>query len=194
MKTQTLYYLILILTTLSCKAQILPLENCVNYIDQEDTGIPENITYIKDVNNLLNKYIGVWIGNYDNKAYELRITKTTTHDDGISVDELRVKHKITDNNGNVIEDTTTLQDDNYLVISGMHIGRSGSYFLNYIGNEADCGQFGTMLISVGYNNSNNNMRLGLHIGRDIITADCPNGAATQIFPSEGQGMTLVKQY
>jgi len=191
MKTQTLYYLILILTTLSCKAQILPVESYSNYINSEN-GIPEHITHIKDVNNLLNKFVGRWIGAFDNKSFELIITINTENFDGLLIDRLKVIHKITNSNGVILEDTIGSHDSS-IGIFGYYLNESGSYVLIYTGNEAVCGQFGDLFISVGYNNSNNNMRLGLSPGRDIITADCPNGTAIQIFPADGQGMTLVKQ-
>jgi len=183
---------IIILIVLSCKAQILPVENYIDYIDQEDTGIPENITHIKDVNNVLNKFIGTWIGAYNNNTFELRITKTTENSFGLLIDELNVAHKVTANDGTLLEDTISHSNDSEGIVSD-YLARLDSYFFIYVGKEADCGQFGTIIISVGYNNSNNNMRLGLSPGRDIITADCPNGTAIQIFPADGQGMTLVKQ-
>ena len=42
----------IILSTLSCKAQqIVPVEKKLEYMKTED-GIPESITYFKDVNNI----------------------------------------------------------------------------------------------------------------------------------------------
>ena len=181
---------IITLTALSCKAQIIPIENYINYIDAEN-GIPDNTTHIKDVNNLLNKFVGTWVGTYDSKSFEFQITKVTQTSYGVMEDLLVVKHKITNSSGIVLEDTIN-GNDTSIGISSNYLARNGAYVLIYTGTEADCGQFGDIYISVGWNNSNNNMRLGLSPGRDIVTEECPNGIATQIFPVD-DGMTLVKQ-
>jgi hypothetical protein len=182
----------LILTVLSCKAQILPIENLIDYIEAEDTGIPENITYIKDVNNLLDKYIGTWIGSYDNKTYEFIIVKVTRDLYGTMEDKLEMRYKITDTNGAVIENTTFLPDDSPFIIKGSYLARTAFYVLTYIGQEADCGQHGDLFIAVGYHNDNNIMKASLSVIGDLILAsDCPNGEAEQILPTEQ--FTLTKQ-
>ena len=67
--------LMLFIIIASCKAQsILPIEKVIDYRNSK-TGIPQNITQIKDVNGLLNKFIGVWKGTYNNKNYEFYIYK-----------------------------------------------------------------------------------------------------------------------
>lgn len=93
------------LTALSCKAQIIPIEEDINYRTNE-IEIPDG-AYIKDVNNLLDKFIGTWTGTFDNKSYEFGITKQTVSFLGISIDRLIIKYVITDNVTNqVIVDTS----------------------------------------------------------------------------------------
>ena len=182
----------LLLTFLSCKAQILPIENVIDYIEMEDTGIPENIVYIKDINNLLDKYVGTWIGTYNNKTYEFIITKITEDLFGTLEDKLEIRYKVTDANGNIIEDTTSLTGDSPYIIKGNYLARADFYVLSYIGQEANCGQQGDLFIAVGYNNDNNTMKASLQVIGDLILAsECPNGEAEQILPTEQ--FTLTKQ-
>jgi hypothetical protein len=60
---------LLIFSIVSCKSQVLPLENAYVYIENQDVGIPDNINYVKDVNNLLDKFIGIWLGTHENKNF-----------------------------------------------------------------------------------------------------------------------------
>ena len=63
--------------------------NKLNYLNEED-GIPENITYFKDINHVLDKYIGTWKGTQDNKNYEFKITKITNKPGRITEDRLLI--------------------------------------------------------------------------------------------------------
>jgi hypothetical protein len=79
-----------ILVNLSCKSQaIVPVETRIDYIHTGD-GVPETITYFKDVNNLLDKYVGVWKGTLNNINYEFKITKITNKLGRITEDRLLI--------------------------------------------------------------------------------------------------------
>lgn len=177
----------IILSTLSCKAQIIPIEEHKNYLNNE-IEIPDG-AYIKDVNHLLDKFVGVWKGTYNNKNYEFRITQFTDSFLGISVDELLMRYKITSLNGTIIEDTTTLPNDAVHVIEGDYLDKSKfTYVLNYIGKNSKCGQHGDVFISV-YGVNNTKMQLFLHVYGE--TVDCITGDTEQILPLDQ--MDLVKQ-
>ncbi|MDP2088548.1 MAG: hypothetical protein Q8J84_04020 [Flavobacteriaceae bacterium] len=181
----------LILATLSCKAQnILPVEELVNYWGTNE-GIPKNITYVKDVNNILNKFTGTWKGNYNNLNYEFSVFKITRLSKirPLTFDELIMKHKITDSNGIVIEDTTTLPDDSVYVIKGRYLAKTGSYVLSYIGKDSNCGQNGTVFIGILSGTRETKMQLFLY--PDGETIDCNKQGVTQILPTEV--ITLTKQ-
>ena len=183
---------LIILTALSSKAQqIVPVEKTIEYMNSGN-GIPENVTYLKDVNNVLNKYVGVWKGTYDNKKYEFRITKATEKLGRVTEDKLLMRYIITDANGTVIENTMALLNDNYLVIHGYYI-EDNVYYLNYVGKNGRCGQEGTIHIDIVENSNNTKMRLGLQPEFVVLsTKECPNGAAAQIMPV-GRLVTLTKQ-
>lgn len=172
-----------ILLALSCKAQqIIPIEKMIDY-RKSGTGLPEGTIYLKDVNNLLNKYVGIWKGTYDNKKYEFRIAKFTENRERVKEDMLLMSYIITDTNGTVIENTTTLPNENYLVIHGDYIDRS-SYLLTYVGRKGNCGQMGTIFISTSKNSNYTQMKLFLEPEQMLISPkDCPNGGAVQIMPT-----------
>lgn len=175
-----------IFLTLSCKAQqILPIEDAYIYIENQDVGIPENITHIKDVNHLLDKYVGTWIGSYDNKTIELRVVSYTENSYGILWDELKARYKITDIFGNIILDTTSLPNDNQLVCFGDYLDPNGStYRMYYVGYEQICGQEGSMWLDIDINNLNT-LRMLVHPDVDMINLDdCPNGEAEHIMPMD----------
>lgn len=179
------------LISVSCKAQsILPIEDVVNYRDTE-TGIPKNITQIKDVNGLLNKFIGVWKGTYNNKKYEFRIVKNTRQSKtrNLTEERLLVRYKITNNVGTVIEDTTTLPNDSWYIIKGSYYDKDDGYILYYQGKKYQCGQNGNVFIST-YGINDNKLQLFLAVTGDIM-GDCPNGLAQQILPTKS--MELIKQ-
>lgn len=181
-----------LLTALSCKAQILPIEDLRGYMDIGE-GIPENITYIKDVNNLLSKYEGVWIGIYNNKSFELHIEKETKIYYGTAEDLLLMRYKITDDSNNIIFNNLDVYDDTDVsIIEGYYMSSAGNYVLNYPNPNAPCGLHGEIFIEVT-NTNLNQMKLFLAVGYELLNpADCPNGISEQDFPTDAS-MTLVKQ-
>ncbi|RPD94040.1 hypothetical protein EGM88_12670 [Aureibaculum marinum] len=181
---------LIILSTLNCKAQIIPIEEYIDYRDNE-IEIPDG-AYIKDVNNLLDKFIGTWEGTYNNKTYKFYITEITKSYLEISEDKLLIRYKITDTDGNVIENTTALPSDNTLVIKGRYLDKSKyTYVFYYQGKNSDCGQNGDVFISV-YGTNNTKMKLFLQVSGEIWSgADCPDTPIAQILPTEQ--MELIKQ-
>lgn len=182
---------LIILSIISCKSQVLPVENVVNYINSKD-GIPKNITSIKDVNNLLDKFIGTWKGTYDGKTYEFRILKITTKPGRITEEKLIMRYLITNSDGTVIEDTRELPDSSPYVIKGNYLDTT-TYALVYTGKNSRCGLSGTIFID--FLQGSNNTKMTLFLAPDSIILDqnsCPNGRANQIMPTVSQ-MTLTKQ-
>lgn len=195
MKTKLFILLLLSVTFFNCKSQIVPVENLIQYMDSEE-GLPEGTTYVKDVNNLLDKYVGTWAGMYANKQYEfyiIKITKQSSSGSGILYDELNLYYKITQN-GEVIEDTTSLmpnyqnntggliqQVPDFMLATG-DLLMNRTYTFNYNGRNADCGQFGTIYISVGWDNNPNKMKLYLLPGGDHFSSENCVEVANHILP------------
>jgi hypothetical protein len=172
---------LIIFSNLSCKAQdIKPLETKMDYYSPE-TGLPKNISYFKDINHLLDKYVGTWKGTQGTKNYVFIITKYTDIFDGLSEDKLLIRYLITNTSGTTIEDTRTETNAN-CSIWGNYIKKS-NYVLRYVGKDTQCGQIGTVFIGMVPNT--NNTKMGLSLSQDHVLLDsetCPNGRAPQILP------------
>ena len=102
-----IFSLIITLSILSLQAfgQTILLENKPSY------GSIPNGAYIKDVNNVLNPYLGEWSANYDDKKITISFIKyknsRSSLDDNIYfIDEIMARYKVEDSNGNILIDYT----------------------------------------------------------------------------------------
>ena len=188
MKNTIITIIVLIFTTISCKAQIILVENFEEYNQELPDG-----AYVKDANNVLGKFVGTWKGTYDNKNYEFKVTKHTENNINLKYKEdlLLIRYKITDTNGAILVNTLNLPNDNKYVINGTYlVAKTNSYVLSYLGKNGECGQNGDVFISV-YGTNNTKMQLFLSVNGEIYS-DCTTGPAKQILPTKG-GMSLTKQ-
>lgn len=196
--------IIIVLSALSCKAQLVPVPPGVIPIEsfQDHQGSTSNIDYIKDVNHLLDKYEGTWIGTYNNKEYKIVINGFKRTKYRIKEDMLLLRYKITNTNGQEIINTLNLPNNDTHVINGSYMengGKSGEYYvMDYLGEESLCGQKGAIYIYF-FGNGYGSLRLFLAPSRHhIVSNNCPNGHAEQVFPTatesqEGGPLTLTKQ-
>lgn len=182
----------MLIIAISCKAQtIVPVEKSIDYMIAGN-GIPDG-TYLKDVNNLLNKYIGTWKGTYEGKNYTFVITKFKDVFLGITEDKLLIRYLITTTNGVVIEDTRSLSDTSTYVIEGSFFSKDLSYYgLNFFGKNSICGNQGTVFIRMK-NTTNTSMSLTFMQSMETIAEDnCPGlKLAEPSLPING--MMLTKQ-
>ncbi|WP_343617403.1 DUF6705 family protein [Flavobacterium sp.] len=179
----------LLIVTLSCKAQqIIPVEKMIEYRDS-DVQIPEG-AYLKDINGLLDKYVGTWKGTINNKNYTFIITKAKQKLVSISADELFIRYLITTVTGSIIEDTRNLPNTSPLVIEGDYISKSkGYYTLNYFGQNSTCGQSGVVFIST--TKDNKQMKLFLSPDQGFLDRNKCSKVAEQVLPTTS--MFLTKQ-
>lgn len=182
---------IFILTTMSCKAQhIIPVEDGYKYIGTEQGFMGHNnYVYVKDVNNVLSKFLGTWKGTYNSKHYEFKISKRTIDDGELKEDQLLLRYKITNNNGTVIENTLDLTDDSPFVMQSGYMGRDGGYVFSYIGKNMACGQNGWVFTQV-YGIGNTKLQLFLQVEGENYP-ECTTGIAEQVLPLKS--MELLKQ-
>lgn len=90
-----LIFVTIILVT-SCKAQIYPLNT-------SPSDVPDN-GYIKDINNELDKYIGLWKGTWSGKTVYLELKKNKKYYSGTNsyyIDEIVGERKIIAQNGQI---------------------------------------------------------------------------------------------
>ena len=144
--------------------------------------------YIKDINGTFNKYVGTWKGTYDNKTYEIIVTKITRSRNIINIrivkfDALLIRYKITDSNGTVLVDTRSLPDDNPHVIYGLVFTKEGTYKLGFIGTDNNLKNVGTVLIGI------NNGKLGIFFYPNRLMA--PSGQPNY-FPDKPYTFPLEK--
>jgi len=170
MKTKLLIW-VLVMSAFSCKAQIyprgiIPVENFAEY-----QGEIHDRDYIKDVNNLLDKYEGTWIGTYSGKEYKVAIEKKKSNFLGITGDILLLRYKITDSNGQEIINTLNISDEDTRIVDGEYLengGEPGEYYvMDYLGEESMCGQKGSIYIDF-LNGDYNHLHLFLAPGRHRI--------------------------
>jgi len=173
---------------MSCHSQIIPVEDYRNY----PHDIPDG-AYIKDVNNILDKYVGTWEGNNQGKHYEFFIIEETTNFLEITSDELWITYRITDNTtGNILVDTTSPFIDSWLIIKGKYFMLNAEiYVLSYLGLESNCGQNGDVHIAIQQGNENL-MKLVLHPYGEVYYPNCPDGSVYQVLPT-GNGILLERQ-
>lgn len=182
----------ILLLAVSCKAQtIVPVEKAIDYRRAGD-GIPDN-TYLKDVNNLLTKYVGTWKGGLAGKNYTLYISKSISKYESVTFDELLIRYLITSSNGTILEDTRTLPDSSPYIIKGAYFGKDlASYAFNYAGKNSQCGNAGTVFSRMK-NTTNTLMYFNIEPDKIMISDDiCPGFKFADLtFPREG--LTLTKQ-
>lgn len=138
---KTIFLLGLISNFISCNAQ-LPLNTFME-------NIPQN-AHVKDLNNELNPYIGVYKANYEGKEITLYITKeedrlTDYGDQRFYRDALIVKYIVKNSSGTVLQDTY----NNNLSTNAIYSTRIRSYdssvILGYEGTNCGIG-WGTILL------------------------------------------------
>lgn len=192
----------LFILSLSCKAQynnIVPLENYYSYV--ENNSITDG-TYLKDVNNVLNKYVGTWKGEFDGKEYTLKVNKSsrTTTSGKMKEDLIYIRYTIKDSNGNIIK--KTIGDSNSSALRGNLFEKDNPdiYSLLYWGKddqEIKCGNIGDMFIQT----LDNNTKLKIYVEPEhMLFAKIegepdpyPNGRILPPFPDEDNPMILTKQ-
>ena len=180
-KNLILTFCLFTLSFLGCKAQtVIPIETFY--------ASPRNITkgdYIKDVNGILNKYIVVWSGVYENKNFVFEVKKSTLTNNGFTRDLLYMRYRITDSTGNEIINTLSLPDNSYYTIEGLRLDVDGDYWLYYQGYDSNCGQSGQVLIHTIPEKNNQSMMLRLLPDRGDVLSDCPNETEiTQLLPTK----------
>ncbi|MCA6069479.1 hypothetical protein JI747_020150 [Chryseobacterium sp. RG1] len=191
-----LFIFTLFLIIISCKAQVIgtleQFEECASR-PNHDEGCPdlENITYVKDTNNRLDQFVGIWKGTSNGKQFEIHFEKQLQWGDGIKWDRIFGRMIIKDNSGNILynslnkslTDTGLLRGDNF---------QHRSYVMSFVGNY-DCLESGDVFIETRINNPNE-MKLFYSQDKDglLNPAKCPNFSTfVSLLPT--QKMTLTKQ-
>ncbi|MGE8433876.1 DUF6705 family protein [Chryseobacterium joostei] len=187
MKNNTII-LIFILGTISCKAQVISLEQ----VSQCENGNCPQYTSIKDVNNRLDKYVGTWKGSYtDGRSYEFQFIKKTDYSRwGCKPRDLilgRIQIKKAD--GTLILNNLNASDSN-ASIKGLEFDKNLIKYQMYYSGNAECNDKGYVYLFFPDPNNLNQMKLTFMQELDIIVS-CPSGYKT-LMP-DAKAIMLTKQ-
>lgn len=183
--------------TISCKAQTVSLETIAQCMQENPSfSCPNNFNYVKDVNNTLNKYVGIWKGNFNGKTYEINIIKKefVSVDGVINEDRLVGRLRIT-TTGNVpltIFDNFNEIDDLKTNFEGVGLTSNLQHYMMSFSDSSPkgCINYGKVYFSIKPVNppTLNIYYIGNH---DIVEGECPNTFTTTI--PEKQNIYLKKQ-
>ncbi|MCS3867544.1 hypothetical protein J3D55_000460 [Chryseobacterium ginsenosidimutans] len=129
-----------ILFTLSCKSQTYPLRTY--------TDVPDN-SYLKDMNNELNDYVGTWKATWNNKTIYIYIfEEINKYNNSLNIykDYLIIKFKVTDALGNILFNNTNLSNNDAKIFGSNFKGGTDTYSLGY-GDDDLCGKWGLIRIN-----------------------------------------------
>jgi hypothetical protein len=143
---------------------IIPLEN-YKPIKEAGLGVPAN-SYIKDVNHLLDFFIGTWQGVQNNKTYTFYVVKEVRNFFDSKEDRLVIRYTIQDANNNFIVDGRNATINDAPLLTGNLYYLSGAYNLHYDYNFR-AGMTGQVTIKK-YQNYNNKMTLVLALISDMM--------------------------
>jgi len=179
-----------IISLISCKAQEYPLKT-------DYTEIPNN-SYLKDTNNELQNFVGIWIGYYANQKITLYITKENYKFFEGSVtkyyqDVLSIKYIIT-NGSTILQDTQNMSIPTQQIrhtIYSQWTEDNGNTLLSYYGGT-NCG--------VGWGNIYLKKINATQISWEyqpndtlIDSSRCPAGTDITIYLPETKDLIFTKQ-
>lgn len=184
-------YLLILFTlfTISCNSQTISLEAAAQCLINPNCP---DYNYEKDINNSLNKYIGTWKGNYEEKTYEIKFNKSLYQDTGIKRDKITGRLRITDTAGQIIYNTFNESDDSKTHFSGLGFQPNlKSYMVYFVGNKTDCIDYGIVYLKVNASTPNKMTMYFLPDNDIVIEGKCTN-AFIPTLPYR-KTITLIKQ-
>ncbi|UKB86314.1 hypothetical protein LF887_11980 [Chryseobacterium sp. MEBOG06] len=139
----------------------------------------ENVEYVKDINNLLNKYVGTWKGTFDGKNYEFNFIKKENVErgsSGIRWDRLIGRVKITDQNG-IVEYDNFNKPDSEANLGDNFYKDLTVYLTIFSGAKVGCIDYGYLNLRIKPETPNN-MTISFVPDNDIVKQDCTNFQTT----------------
>ncbi|MDQ0593811.1 hypothetical protein QFZ37_002180 [Chryseobacterium ginsenosidimutans] len=185
---KNIFFIISLFTIISCKAQTYPLRTYgIEY--------PTN-SYIKDTNNELPSYEGIWKGVWNNKTIYVtlkKIKRNFTHLENkpYYMDILIGKFKVTDTNGLILFDNTNTSDDEAKIEGGKFRKSDDNYSLTYADSEM-CNMNGFIKINFT-DTTKTKLNWQFSDMTDIITPDCPYYNANPFPEPLPKNTILIKQ-
>lgn len=159
----------------SCIGQTISLETMA----QCQPGSCPTATYVKDINNLLNKYVGTWKGAFNGKNYEFKFVKKENFgfENNLKADRLIGTLKITNSNGAVEYDSFNKQDSETDFFGDNFQPNLKAYMIRFAGGKLGCIDYGYVYLRIKPETPNN-MSVNFHPDNDIVKQDCSNFKTT----------------
>ncbi|MFM9826127.1 hypothetical protein [Flavobacterium sp.] len=168
---------------------IIPLEQ-YKTIWEANQGLPDN-SYVKDLNNIMGRFLGTWRYNANGLAYIFIITKETHTFFNVKADQLVINYTIGNiSTGQLFVDTRKLSVTDEKITKGfMYYPEKDGFLFDYVYNEG-CGQIGQLFIR---QEAPTYIYLNLTLIGDTkpIIIDC--GTDLNLTPPHNNRITLEKQ-
>ncbi|WP_300690701.1 DUF6705 family protein [Chryseobacterium sp.] len=143
------------------------------------TVCPENYNYVKDVNNLLNKYVGTWKGSLEGKNYEFNFIKKENFQSeytDVKWDMLIGRVKIIDQNSTVEFDNFSKSDND--ANWGIYFQPDlKAYLVTFSGEKSGCIDYGNLYLRIKPETPDQ-MSIYFLPSMDIVKKDCTNFQTT----------------
>jgi hypothetical protein len=176
----------------SCKAQqqIYPLIT--------DTSTIPNNSYVKDIDNEYDQFVGTWKSSLTNKTVTLKITKVLQKplqklNNSYYSDVLIVQYSIIDNNGNIIENNISSNLNDYKIISTLYSKKAHIAKLYYQGGKCQVGWGGINLKVIDSTHLNWNYQPESTMLTNKNCPDYPTGGIKINLPYEPENIIFTKQ-
>ncbi|OCK51917.1 hypothetical protein BA768_14425 [Chryseobacterium sp. CBo1] len=162
---------------------------------RDNPNCPRNFIYVKDINNTLDKYVGIWKGSYNGRTYEIKFNKYLYEDfTGFKRDRIKGRLRIitTGNLPLTIFDNFNELDDNKILFSGLGLTTNlQSYEMHFSGPYTKgCMNSGSIFLKINPSTPNQ-MTIIYWSDKDIVVGDCPS-TFTTTFPQQ-QEILLTRQ-
>lgn len=173
MKNFKTILIILALFTISCKAQTVSLETMAQCSSNPESC--PDVSYIKDINNSLNKYVGTWKGNLNGKTYEFKFIKQLNFgvEDDFRWDRLIGRIKVINSNGAIIFNNFNEPNDNETFFFGTNFQPNLEAYMVYFVGRSECVEYGNVYLRM-LPSTPNQMTVFFHPDNDInVEGSCP---------------------
>ena len=183
-----IFLLLIIQLSFSCKAQqIYPL-------DTDYDAVP-NYSYLKDTNNELLPFVGIWKATFDNKEITIKVDKIDHHlveyvNHVFYQDTLFMRYSIKNTQGAIIKSTMNLP------ITQSKIKSIGTFpsenLVSFIYQGGDC-QYGWGDVDLQLIDATHVKWRYQPEGVILTNLNCPNGTDTTIYLPETNNLVFTKQ-
>jgi len=188
MKTFNKHYIALFIVffIVSCKSQTLPLNTILKNIPQG--------SYVKDLNDELDPYIGVYKANFEGNETTLYITKQENKLEKSTgktyyLDALIIKYIIKNNSGIILQDTQNSNAPNIELYSIATRPYENKIIFYYSGTNCGIGWGSIVLKKI----NSNQILWDYQPNSGALGKDCPANADKTIYLPETDNLIFTKQ-